>query len=405
MINSESSEGSSNYFTTTYTYDFDFSESESFRKFASVSLAKAVFLGFFSAIKTLSINSIRLSWEGLTFFVNLLLYLQKKTVSFVFFLEQTKDTCVNVLMWRRGLLFRPAIHGGVLVITSLALIVGSLFRTTISPQDFTRDSVLAVANTPETIIPEGRPRSDVVKYTVKDGDALSAIATTYNISIDSIKWANNLTSIDSIKPGDSLTIPPVTGVLHNVKDGDSLTLIGQKYEADPQTIVDYPFNYIDESLALRAGQTLIVPGGKIPPPKPVYRSYANQPIYYAGGNGMFGWPVFGSISQYPSWWHPAVDIAAPYGSPVYAVADGKVTTAALSGYGYGIHMVVDYGNGYTALYAHLSALNVSAEEGKNQVTKGQVIGAIGCTGRCTGPHLHFEVRHNGQAINPLSLLP
>jgi murein DD-endopeptidase MepM/ murein hydrolase activator NlpD len=405
MTNPESSEGSSNPFTTTYTYDFDFSESESLSRFTSGSFAKALLISFGIALKTVVLNSLKISWEAVTFITNLFVYAQKKSVAFVFFLEGAKDTCVSLLMWRRGLLFRPTIHGSILVLASLALIVGSLFKTAVAPQDLTRDAVLAAANTPETIIPQGRPRSEVIKYTVKGSDTLSNIASAYNVSADSIKWANNLTDADSIKPGDTLAIPPVTGVLYVVKEGDSFASIAQKYEADPQTIVDYPFNYIDDSLTLRVGQTLVVPGGKVPPPKPVTRAYASQPIYYAGGSGILGWPVTGIISQYPSWFHPAVDIAAPYGSPVYATADGIVTMAGWGNNGFGNQIHEDTTNGFTIIYAHLSAIYVSSQPGKNTVTRGQEIGAVGCSGRCTGPHLHFQVMRGSQPINPLSLLP
>jgi len=403
MTNLQKSEGSSTFFTTTYTYDFDVASSDFASGFSVISLVKRLFRAFFAVPKFIFTSVFRLSWESVRFIAYYLLYVQAKAVAFVYFLEGLKDLAVRILMWRRGLLFRPATHGGVLVIASVALIVGSLFKTAVAPTDFTRDSVLAAQNTPETIIPEGRPRSEIVKYTVKAGDSISNIAAAYNVSVDSIKWANNLDAIEEIKPGDSLSIPPVTGVIHKVVAGDTIASIATKYEADQQTIADYPFNYIDDSMSLTVGQTLIVPGGKIPPPKPAYWAPSRQLAYVAGGSGLFSWPVAGGISQFPSWWHPAIDIAVPYGTPIYAAYDGTVITAEYSRYGFGNH-IVTVGGGYSVAYAHLSAINVRVGQ---TITKGQLIGAVGCTGRCTGPHLHFEVRResDGTAINPLSLLP
>jgi len=406
MMNQAESEGSlsfgrtASFSTTTYTYEVDFAQEgyeagSSWLFLATRFLKRLAILG-----KTLLITPVIIGWEVLKFSACYLFYLQKKAVATAYLLEDLKDLVVRILMWRRGFLFRPTTHGGLLVIVSVAFVVGSLFRSGVAPADFTRDSVLAAQNTPETIIPEGRPRSEIVKYAIKDGDSLSAIASAYSVSVDSIKWVNGL-AVDSVKPGDTLSIPPVTGVIHKVAEGETIAFIAQKYEADQQTIVDYPFNYIDDSLTLRAGQTLIVPGGKIPAPKPVWRVAAKPPLFIAGGSGLFIWPVVGGISQFPSWWHPAVDIAAPYSSGVYAAAAGRVV-AATWGSGFGNYVMIDHGNGYTSAYAHLSAFNVGAGR---DVSKGQLIGAVGCSGRCTGPHLHFEVRNGGVAINPLSLLP
>jgi len=81
---------------------------------------------------------------------------------------------------------------------------------------------------------------------------------------------------------------------------------------------------------------------------------------------------------------------------------GTATTAGFNGYGFGNYIVIDHGNGYTSAYAHLASLNVRAGQ---SVGKGQLIGSVGCTGFCTGPHLHLEIKRSGSFVNPLSVLP
>lgn len=102
--------------------------------------------------------------------------------------------------------------------------------------------------------------------------------------------------------------------------------------------------------------------------------------------------------------HSGVDIAAPSGTPIYATGPGVVTKSGW-GTGYGQYVEIDHGNGYVTRYAHASRLMVNAGE---RVGAGQHIANVGCTGRCTGPHLHFEVVKDGQRRNPstyLALLP
>ena len=348
------------------------------------------------------------SLDFLKFICAYIWYLRRRIISLVVFLEASKDKMVRTLMWRRGLLFRPATHGGVIALVALAIITGGLFsRGDIAAQDLTMmESALTVNNTPVTIIPTDRPRAEVIKYEVGKGDTLSEIAEKFGVSVNSIRWVNGLSSADKIKPADTLNIPPVSGVIHTVKKGQTIRSIAKMYEANPQGIADFPFNYIDESLSVTIGQTLVVPGGVKPEPVVVPTPGfvpSNPPAinYAAAGNGLFSRPLSGSINQYPSWYHPGIDIGASYGVGVYAAGAGRVITASRQAYGFGWHVFVDHGNGYITAYAHLSDIKVNV--GQN-VSKGQLVGAVGCTGLCTGPHLHFEVRRNGARIDPLSVL-
>jgi septal ring factor EnvC (AmiA/AmiB activator) len=129
------------------------------------------------------------------------------------------------------------------------------------------------------------------------------------------------------------------------------------------------------------------------------------PAVASGGGGGWGWPASGPItSGYGMRWgrmHEGIDIGAPTGAPVVAARGGTVSFAGRMG-GYGNLVLIDHGGGQTSAYAHLSAFAVGAGQ---QVGQGQRIGSVGCTGSCTGPHLHFEIRINGSAQNPRGYLP
>src|SRR5439155_20796143 len=155
----------------------------------------------------------------------------------------------------------------------------------------------------------------------------------------------------------------------------------------------------------QSGPVLAPPTAPAPqaPSPPAASVAAARPVPIAIPSGPLIWPVVGPITQrFMENGHTGIDIAAPQGTPAKAAAAGTVVVAAKLSYGYGWRIMIDHGGGYTTLYAHLSGMNVS--EGA-QVTKGQIIGAVGMTGFATGPHLHFEVALNGQITDPAKLLP
>ncbi|MFH1601452.1 MAG: M23 family metallopeptidase [Candidatus Shapirobacteria bacterium] len=248
-------------------------------------------------------------------------------------------------------------------------------------------------------------RGEVVEYVVKLGDTISSIAQKYDISVDTVLWANNLTSSAKIKEGQRLNIPPVTGIIHEVKRGETVYSLAEKYQISAQNIVNYPFNSFsnDETFALRTGQTLIIPDGVMPAatPRPIAVSQTVQAGSFSGAKGTFVWPTSGRITQNFVWYHPGTDIANKSGPVVVAADAGQVVSVIYARYDYGNHVVLDHGNGYRTLYAHLSSISVSAGQ---TVSQGQQIGIMGSTGRSTGVHLHFEVIKNGVKINPLSVL-
>ncbi len=248
-------------------------------------------------------------------------------------------------------------------------------------------------------------RTAIVYHVVAPGDTLSSIATRYNIDITSILWANKMGVRDYIRPGNRLTIPPVSGVIHTVKKGDTVLKIAKLYNADKEKLL--AFNHLGEGQELTLGEILVVPGGRVaPPPAPVRRVLAPisrviLPGRVGGAITKLLWPTLAArITQYFSWRHSGVDLALPTGNPVYASDDGIVTFAGWSR-GYGYRIDIDHGNGMVTRYAHNSKLLASVGE---SVARGQTVALVGSTGRSTGPHVHFEVILAGRRVNPLKYI-
>ncbi len=270
-----------------------------------------------------------------------------------------------------------------------------------------------------TRIPE-RPRYTLASYTVRQGDSVFGIAKDFGIEPETLLWANYDTLKDdphALKVGQRLRVPPTDGVLYQVQEGDTIASIAETFDADPQAILTWPGNKIDlTNPTIEPGQWLMVPGGKrefiqwlIPS---VARGSSGTANVGGGGcsgglvgSGGFIWPAANHYLSGNDYWsgHLAIDIAAGMGAPIYA-ADSGVVTMASGGwnYGYGNVIMIDHGNGYVTLYAHLSQINVSVCQ---SVYAGQLIGLAGNTGNSYGPHLHFEVRLNGGFINPWYVLP
>jgi LysM repeat protein len=227
-------------------------------------------------------------------------------------------------------------------------------------------------------------------YVVRQGDSISQIAKMYGVSSNTIVWANNIKG--PIRAGDELVILPVSGVNHTITKGDTVRSIASKYKADMAEIISY--NSLREGQTLVVGGTIIIPDAEIAlvPLSSAYNLTSslrgvNVPAY----NGYYGRPLEGGRKTQGLHGYNGIDFGAPVGTPVYASADGVVIIARYGGWngGYGIYVVVTHANGTQTLYSHLSVLTVTQGEA---VKKGEVIGAVGSTGKSTGPHLHFEVR-------------
>jgi murein DD-endopeptidase MepM/ murein hydrolase activator NlpD len=263
---------------------------------------------------------------------------------------------------------------------------------------------LVRAAVPITLIPD-RPRIDIITYTVQSGDTLYGIALKHKLAAETIMFANGLeNNPDLLRLGQQLTVLPVDGIFHTVKQGDTLDKIAKAYKVTSAAIVSYPWNKIDtRNPSIAVGQQLIVPGGKKDMPIKRVEIYKGPvPAGVQRGSGRFVWPTAGYVTQGFKKYHPAVDIARAIGTPVMAADSGYIVVAGWSNEGYGNYIVIDHGNGFQTLYGHLSKIFVKVGDA---VGRGAVIGNMGSTGRSTGPHLHFEIRRSGVRLNPISYLP
>ena len=245
----------------------------------------------------------------------------------------------------------------------------------------------------------------IEKMSVLDlSELVKVLEDKFGVSAETVRWGNGLTS-DKIKVGQTLKVMPVTGITHTVAKGDTVYSIAKKYDADSQAIVDFPFNTFtdDETFELAIGQIVVVPDGVMPAAAVAPR--ARQITPDAGtvvASGSFVWPTSGTITQNFYWYHKGIDIANRAAPDVLAADSGKVVSAGwLDGYGYGNRVIIDHGNGYRTLYAHLQKIYVISGQ---TVARGGAVGKMGSTGRSTGTHLHFEVTRNGSSLNPLSVL-
>lgn len=351
--------------------------------------------------------------QAFLFFFNI--YTKDKVLILSSLIENNKNIVVKNVLIKRGKRNRMFLHISAMVVLAMGALISPIVSESNPFSQNKGDSPLIKASSaanslePNDVLQtqaSEKPRDKIITYSVQKGDTISTIASKFGVSIDTIKWENNLKS-DSITVGDELKILPVTGMAHKVERGDTVYSIAKKYDANAQEIVDFPFNDFanPQTFSLVEGQIVIVPNGVKPEEQPTYvrKTYiATGPVNISAGG--FTWPLQGSISQFYSWYHTALDIAAPIGTPIVAAQSGAVSEAYSSGwnYGYGTHIVIAGDNGYSTLYAHMSGLNVGPGD---RVTAGKtVVGWIGMTGRTTGPHLHFEIKTGNGFLDPMSLL-
>lgn len=228
----------------------------------------------------------------------------------------------------------------------------------------------------------------IEEYVVQQGDTIKSVALQFDISVETILWANNLTSKSSLTVGKTLIILPVTGAMHIVQNGDTISEIARDYKVSRDTII--AFNDLSDSGEITVGDILVIPGGVKPIAKPTYsvqittipNSYFIVPV-----------PSPYRVSQGLHWYN-AIDLSTgECGSPIFAAAQGEIQKIGWDTKG-GNYIRILHPNGVVTYYGHMS--KIAASEGQ-KVSQGQIIGYIGHTGHTipTGPggcHLHFDVR-------------
>lgn len=289
-------------------------------------------------------------------------------------------------------------------------------------QEVELDAVSRILN-PHTIL-TNRSRSGIVEYTVQKGDSVFSIANKYKLKPETVLWANYELLDDNpnfLSIGQVLKIAPVDGIYYQWQDNDTLDGVAARFFVDSEDILSWPQNNLDmTNPSVETGSYVMVPSGWrenrqwVIPTVWVPNAGATKSIAGpggcelsaggAGGSGSFVWPADNHYVSGNDYWsgHLAIDIATAGGARVYAADSGVVVYAGSIGGGYGNMIMIDHGNGYHTLYAHLSVVSVSCGQ---SVYQGGVIGLAGSTGNSTGPHLHFEVRLNGGFINPWYVLP
>jgi murein DD-endopeptidase MepM/ murein hydrolase activator NlpD len=276
----------------------------------------------------------------------------------------------------------------------------SLHTEIILSGEFNADSILNSYLISEPIIPENEIslHSEILKgitiknYTVKNGDTLSGIASAFGIKMDTIISFNNIQNARTISKGTVLSIPDSDGLRHIVKNGESLGIISGLYNVSLYSLIDW--NNL-ETEVLSPGQVLFIPNATL----------ALDILNSVLGN-VFKMPTSGSISSRFGYrsnpftgsreFHYGLDIANDLGTPIYSARQGTVIKTGNTS-NYGKYVIISHGDGFQTLYAHLSEILVT--EGK-QVPTGYKIALMGNTGYSTGPHLHFAVYKNGDAVDP-----
>lgn len=283
-------------------------------------------------------------------------------------------------------------------------------------------------NQVHTVMPS-RQRFEVILYAVQPGDSLFGIADRFGLKPETLLWGNFESlqdNVHNLQPGQELNILPVDGTFYQWNPGDSLVGVADFFGVQVQDILDWPGNRLPQDIDpqnpdLEPGTGLVIPGGRREVvdwrgPRITRANPASARILgpgYCGsimdgpvGGGVFVWPTPGrTISgyRYDPVVHPGIDIGGGEGNAIFAAEAGVVVYAGWHNGGYGNVIVIDHGDGWQTLYAHLSVINVGCGFG---VGRGDVMGGMGSTGNSTGTHLHFEMLHDQFGkVSPLDFLP
>lgn len=238
-------------------------------------------------------------------------------------------------------------------------------------------------------------------YVVREGDTLLEIANMFDVTVNTIIWANDINKNSALYEGQKLVILPISGIKYTVKKGDTIRGIVSKHKTDLNEVLKY--NDLTLSSLINPGDIVIIPDAE-----PTVESPSRLSIFKKTNTiitkefkgpyypGYFIRPIDGGYRSQGLHGYNGVDLAAPLGTPIRASAEGTVIVSKTGGWhgGYGNYVIISHPNGTQTLYAHTQKNFVSVGD---NVEQGQMIAKVGSTGNSTGPHVHFEIRN---ARNP-----
>lgn len=269
----------------------------------------------------------------------------------------------------------------------LNLVADNSLKGVSSPLSISPQILGSLAGDSEYFFPESNSK-DITEYIVQHGDNVPALAEKFGVSANTIYWANNLSKNSKLSVGQKLIILPVSGILYNVKNGDTLSEIAKTYKGKIEDVVS--FNELSGEGDIFVGDILVIPGGVLSA-KPKYSQSSSVPL----ANSYFIFPTKGRITQGIHWLN-AVDIADDCGTPIFAAAQGEVLRTKLGyNFGGGNYLTILHPNNVITYYGHLQTILVSQGQ---QVSQGDIIALMGGkpgapgAGKSTGCHLHFGVQ-------------
>ena len=236
-------------------------------------------------------------------------------------------------------------------------------------------------------------------YTVKSGDTISGIAKKFGLkNISTLISVNDIGNVRQLGAGQKLKIPSIDGIIYTVKQGDTLSSIASANNIKMESLLDVNELSVE---TLTAGQQLFLPGVGLD--QKTLQSRMGElfilPISASfRWSSPYGWRAdpFTGVQSF----HTGTDMACPEGTPILAAMSGKISDVG-NNRTYGNYIIINHGNGYQTVYAHMS--KTIAKKGQ-WVSQGTKIGLVGSTGYSTGPHLHFMVYKNGNRIDPMTVL-
>lgn len=352
-----------------------------------------------------------------------------------------KSLLVRNMYWGRTSFYKTSFHVLVIMVTLSALYSGLEFRISSTQRDKLQNISVSenITLDSDIISQQGSlfPLSELgadsdslyVEYIVKPGDSLAKIAQDFFLKEETVRWANNIPNgRDTLSVGQTIRLPKVDGVLYSVKPGESLDSILGKVklnspDIDKLSIIELNAKYIAKDGSLRAGTTIFIPDANLYSQTPVAVSKPRptrptNPGSGGGGNpnipaGTFVNPM--QLCSYKfnrgyAYLHTGVDLGVNPGCRVVSSASGTVSRAGnCTSLGYCV--AVKHAGGYSTIYGHGNG-TIYVSVGQH-VNAGQVIMLSGCSGLCSGPHVHISIAANNNdvyncyhcRINPKGIIP